>query len=1797
MKFYLVLLLQIFGLYISFSTSAQITTQPVIGQPTTCSTSPFTGSCGLTYNGRVVWQVQSVSSNTVTFQIAFRNATCSGNLVLPSTGTVYIKSVDACGAIIAQTPYSSNTASVTLSTSFTNPGQVNLVAVIVTNNTTPLRYHSLPITVTVPAQTPQTPTLSSPSNGSCIDYYPTQPTFTWNQVSGATSYRFYLSDITNGAPGTSVVPTQFITNGTSYQLPAGNANWLPNRLYAWRVEACNATTCSPSSAVWQVKTKPTFKQATSNSPVYVGATANFYANNIDNGVTYTWTGPASLNSIGAPSLTNVQLSQAGTYTVSVSNGLGCNYTSSTQLQVIAPSTLSVTYPNSSGLSFTIGQNINVTWNYTGAITSNVQIELVKADNSSLSPAYVIGTIGSGEPIANKSKSWVITNVNNNIVPGSQYKIKLYTNSGTTYVDYSDNAFTINSNACVQWDFAPISSDFTDPAESPLAFEYLCNKQIIDQAQLKSAIKTVITRENLAKIAFRGLFTPNINQLTPADNFPVPFIDLQTGAYPREAKVMSYLEYGDGISVFARRFTHFRPKAGIQRRDILKAFMEAFNIKPDWTGYNATNSTTLLAPFTDVYLNDAGYGYINKARQLGIISANVTVFRPADLATREESFLYLYRTMKLIDAGTIIKPNGTLASSYFVPNNLTPFNFARAFQITDASFNNYTKTSFGIAGKVPLAFAHNYNSYITELPDEYQFLEPMGKGWNHNYNTYLRQVEGDDPANDRRFIVYWGDGTMLSFKESGGVFTPESEGVYSKLTRNVVEFYLTTKNQVKYRFSQVAGTTNLWGLISVEDRNTNTLNINWESYTENGQAKGRVKKVFVDATNRYLDFVYNAQHKLSSVTAKTGNISRSIQFTYSADGDLKTYTDPKSQVTTYFYDGAANPATDHLLTRIQLPRGNVITNTYENRKLKSSQVNNQFTANISFTPSYTGIATNTTNTTLQITRGATTLNSSYTANTLGQITNATSPSGSVTVGYDPVQKTRPKTITNNTTNVSAGMTYDGNGNVLTATRIGGSQSITETFTYNSFNDVLTHRNGRNFTTTFGYDAKGNLTSVTDALGNVTNIIVNADGTVQRVTNPEQLYTQFGYNVWGNVTSTSLQGIINSSTTYDDASRVVETANPNNVKTKYSYDFLDQVLEVINDFGGLNQSLKYEYDANGNLVKITNPKNISTNFTYDNDDQLIQYEFGGFTKKYEYNLDGTLKRFTNQRNDVSDFVYNTDGQIADDGYAVYTYDAQKRLSTIRHKQNNRLITYGYDAFNRIKTVTYDDFAGNTVTYDYDNNNNVIKITYPRGFAVGYEYDALDRISRVYNASTNNTFATYEYLKDGRLKKTINGNSTYTNYGYDNVGRLNLIDNRKQDNSVLSTYSFEMDNLGNHTKETANEPLAPPLPVPPLGAVTYAHSTTNRMTQQGTNSFGYDGNGNNSAATGQWTSTYTYDKNDNLLTSTQPALTMEYDALENRRRKNNTRYVLDILGGSNVLMETDLNGNPQAYYIHGLGLIARLDAAQANASYYHYDYRGSTTTITNTAQAVTHKYVYGAFGEMLAAEETGFTNAYRYVGKYGVQYEDSTLYFMRARYYNPKKGRFLGEDPIWNMNLFGYSSSNPINYFDPFGLQEEAVCIGGNLTAGVGGGLEICLVYDSKNFDVVVTPSLSVGAEVGITAKASVDPSRQSVGESRDKIVVTASVGGNAGVVNGGASVSVNEKGSVTVEGAAGAGPVSVSQEVKKDGKTSIGLDAKTNGKAGVGGSVSVSTNISVKGTARKVSEAIDVIGKVLMPLPYD
>jgi len=88
----------------------------------------------------------------------------------------------------------------------------------------------------------------------------------------------------------------------------------------------------------------------------------------------------------------------------------------------------------------------------------------------------------------------------------------------------------------------------------------------------------------------------------------------------------------------------------------------------------------------------------------------------------------------------------------------------------------------------------------------------------------------------------------------------------------------------------------------------------------------------------------------------------------------------------------------------------------------------------------------------------------------------------------------------------------------------------------------------------------------------------------------------------------------------------------------------------------------------------------------------------------------------------------------------------------------------------------------------------------------------------------------------------------------------------------------------------------------------------------------------------------------------------------------------------------------------------------------------------------YAYNAFGEQVSAvalfgEQKSTTNRFLYAGE---QYDETSgLYYLRARHYDVKAGRFTQEDTYLGdgRNLYAYVHSNPLNYVDPTGHYSVA------------------------------------------------------------------------------------------------------------------------------------------------------------------
>jgi RHS repeat-associated protein len=202
-------------------------------------------------------------------------------------------------------------------------------------------------------------------------------------------------------------------------------------------------------------------------------------------------------------------------------------------------------------------------------------------------------------------------------------------------------------------------------------------------------------------------------------------------------------------------------------------------------------------------------------------------------------------------------------------------------------------------------------------------------------------------------------------------------------------------------------------------------------------------------------------------------------------------------------------------------------------------------------------------------------------------------------------------------------------------------------------------------------------------------------------------------------------------------------------------------------------------------------------------------------------------------------------------------------------------------------------------------------------------------------------------------------------------------------------------------------------------------------------YDANGNAWNSGGNY---FAYNPENELKSMNRGAVTLLYDGDGNRVAKTvngiTTRYLVDDLNPTGLpqVVEETVNNVVQRQYTYGLQLISenQIVGDTWTVSFYGVDGAGSVRQLINSIGQVTDTYEYDAFGNKISS--TGTTpNNYLYRGE---QYDpDLSLYYLRARYYNPVTGRFLSVDPEAGegQRRYEYAGADPVNGMDPTGNED--------------------------------------------------------------------------------------------------------------------------------------------------------------------
>jgi RHS repeat-associated protein len=182
-------------------------------------------------------------------------------------------------------------------------------------------------------------------------------------------------------------------------------------------------------------------------------------------------------------------------------------------------------------------------------------------------------------------------------------------------------------------------------------------------------------------------------------------------------------------------------------------------------------------------------------------------------------------------------------------------------------------------------------------------------------------------------------------------------------------------------------------------------------------------------------------------------------------------------------------------------------------------------------------------------------------------------------------------------------------------------------------------------------------------------------------------------------------------------------------------------------------------------------------------------------------------------------------------------------------------------------------------------------------------------------------------------------------------------------------------------------------------------------------------------------------NRFPSGPPAtVSFKYDPFGRRIYKSSSSstsvYAYD---GDNLVEETNASGGVVARYSQTQNVDETLAMLRSSTtSYYQADGSDSVSSLSNAAGALAQTYTFDSFGDTTASTGS-LTNPFRYTAR---EFDSETsLYYMRARYFDPATGRFISEDPITfsgGINFYRYAKNNPVNLVDPFGLSPGAPAI---------------------------------------------------------------------------------------------------------------------------------------------------------------
>jgi RHS repeat-associated protein len=627
-------------------------------------------------------------------------------------------------------------------------------------------------------------------------------------------------------------------------------------------------------------------------------------------------------------------------------------------------------------------------------------------------------------------------------------------------------------------------------------------------------------------------------------------------------------------------------------------------------------------------------------------------------------------------------------------------------------------------------------------------------------------------------------------------------------------------------------------------------------------------------------------------------------------------------------------------------------------------------------------------------------------------------------------------------------------------------------------------GEEFTTSFAYDAGGNLTSLTTPEGNLTRYYYDSLGRLRLQSLPHdagtRIDTEFRYDALGRKTLVLQGGTDATRFTYDGLShlrKVEQWAGPWDEQlgrgtgtlseTRYQYDLAGSLLAQTDAEG---HTTAFSYNGCGWLTGVVDPLGRRQSYSYTPQGEMgsrsffdpesgspartlfFSYDGRGRLKEkgarspsgaelekisYFYDRSGNLTRATEGTRRV-ELSWDGAGRLAsvssiapEDSYQTsFAWYDSGELASRSGPQGTT--TYSYDGAGRLAGI-HDETGSYALSWDRD--GRLISLDLPGGAHLEYNYyaDGLFRTQEAYSPAAERQ-ARFSFSYDRRGKRVamsvelagnpqgINGDYTYS---YDCMGRI-VGFSPPPALGAPETYSY--DRVGNRVEVTRGGE-----------SKTYSYDSACQLVScsDGT-TYAYDLFGNLVSETkGEDEESYSYDPLLRLSSFRDASgeVAFSYDSLGRMaRRAKGEEALLYRYDGSSFepIQELDSQGETLSSFTLALDGTPLAERGTEGTSFLALNPHSDLAFALSSSGLLKGMKIYSPWGEELAStlpSPLGFQHDYTD--------PDSGLVFMQARWYSPELSSFLSPDPKpgeptdpLGRNPYPYCSDDPVNRLDPTG-----------------------------------------------------------------------------------------------------------------------------------------------------------------------